>query len=111
MARTLPAVAWVSLAALAVTGAAVPVEAAGSVPSCMTVRAEARWVPYGYNHVVVLESRCDKDASCEVWTDVNPTKQHVDVRARTTEEVLTFRASPARVFEATAECRLAGANK
>ncbi len=88
------------------SGASEEAEVSGSMPACMVARAEVRWVPYGYNHVIVLESGCDRAASCEVWTDVNPDHQRVVVKPRTTEEVLTFRASPASTFRATVECRL-----
>lgn len=94
------------IGALAIAAAATASEARGSVPSCIGVRSEARWVPYGYNHVVVLDDRCPTDASCVVSTDVNPTPQTVAVKAGTSVEVLTFNASPASQFVAKVDCVL-----
>ena len=76
------------------------------VPACMRVRSEARNVGYGYNHVVVLQSGCTKDATCTISTDVNPAPTTVDVAKGTTQEVVTFAASPASVFNANVACRL-----
>src|SRR4051794_16203629 len=45
--------------------------APASLPACVGVATEARYVPYGYNHVVVLKNGCSKPATCNVSTDVN----------------------------------------
>jgi hypothetical protein len=79
----------------------------GSVlPACMSVATEARYVPYGYNHVVILRNGCTKAATCSVATDVNPQAVSVEVAASSRVEVLTFTASPARTFTARVSCRL-----
>jgi hypothetical protein len=80
--------------------------AQATVPTCMTVHAQARWVPYGYDHVVTLDNRCTADATCAVSTDVAPTPQTVAVKAGTSVEVLTFAASPASRFVAKVDCGL-----
>jgi hypothetical protein len=76
------------------------------VPACIAVRPESRYVPYGYNHVVVLTSGCGRDATCSVATDVKPMPIVVDVRAGATVEVLTFMSSPASSFVARVACVL-----
>jgi len=104
------------LAAALVATAAVPEASAeekpdagssGSVlPACISVATEARYVPYGYNHVVILKSGCSKAATCSVATNVNPQATSVEVASKATVEVLTFTASPAQTFTALVSCRL-----
>jgi len=79
---------------------------ASSLPACISVATEARYVPYGYNHIVLLKNGCSKAATCSVSTDVNPQAMSVDVAARTSVEVLTFTASPAQTFQARVTCKL-----
>lgn len=79
---------------------------AASLPACIAVRAEARYVPYGYNHVVILTSGCTKAATCLVSTDVNPQVVTTEVAAGQTVEVLTFSASPAQRFTPHVTCSL-----
>ena len=79
---------------------------AASLPACISVATEARYVPYGYNHVVLLRNGCSKAATCSVSTDVNPQAMSVDVAAGTSVEVLTFTASPAQTFHARVTCKL-----
>lgn len=76
--------------------------------ACIKVRTEARYVPYGYNHVVILESKCEGAATCLVATDLNPTQTSVDVPAGVTLEVTTFIASPASSFVAHVQCEPRG---
>jgi hypothetical protein len=79
----------------------------GSVlPACISVVAEARYVPYGYNHVVIVRSGCSKPATCSVATNVNPQATTVEVAAKATVEVLTFTASPAQSFTPIVSCKL-----
>lgn len=77
-----------------------------AVPECIEHRSEARYRALGYDHVVVLTSRCEHVARCTVTTDVNPQPARVNVRPGTTEEVVTWRSSPARAFTATLACEL-----
>jgi len=77
-----------------------------SLPACIGVRAEARYVPYGYNHVVILTNGCSKAATCRVSTDVSPQPVTAEVAAGTTVEVLTFAASPASSFTPRVSCTL-----
>jgi len=79
---------------------------ASSLPACIGVATEARYVPYGYNHIVRLVNGCSKAATCSVSTDVNPQATSVDVAAAATVDVLTFTASPAQTFHARVTCKL-----
>lgn len=83
----------------------------GGVPACIAVSTAARYVPYGYDHVVILASSCTQPATCSVSTDVNPTASVVEVRPRETIEVVTFRGSPASSFVARVSCELRKATK
>ena len=80
--------------------------AATALPACISVATEARYVPYGYNHVVLLKNGCSKAATCSVSTDVNPQATTVDVASAASVEVLTFTASPAQTFHARVTCKL-----
>ena len=75
-----------------------------SVLTCVRVRTESRYVPAGYNHVVILTNACKEVAECTVSTDVNPEPQRATVKPSETVEVLTFMASPASVFTAKVSC-------
>lgn len=80
--------------------------AAPALPACIAVTTEARYVPFGYNHIVVLRNGCSKPAMCTVATDVAPQPQTVEVPASSTVEVLTFMSSPAQTFVARVTCKL-----
>lgn len=100
-----------AVAALAMAGAPARAADAGApapapVPACVRVATESRWVPYGYNHVVILENGCSKAASCKVSTDVNPQAQTVEVDIAKTVEITTIMASPASQFVAKVSCTL-----
>ena len=71
---------------------------------CVKVSSEARYVAYGYDHVVTLENTCEKAMRCEVSTDVNPTPATVELATGETKSVLTYRGSPASEFKAKADC-------
>jgi hypothetical protein len=79
---------------------------ASPVPACMSVSTSSRYVPWGYNHIVILRNGCSKTARCMVSTDVNPAAQIVEVAAGATVEVTTFMGSPAYVFVARVRCTL-----
>ena len=79
---------------------------APAMPACIHHRAESRYVPYGYNHVVVIENGCSKPAACTVSTNVVPQPQNVEVPAGKTAEVLTFMASPSQSFVPSVRCQL-----
>lgn len=74
--------------------------------ACVRVRPEARYRNLGYDHIVHLDSGCDRDAFCDVSTDVNPAVQRVVAPARRSVEVVTFIGSPARVFSPKVSCEL-----
>jgi hypothetical protein len=98
----------VAVAAPATSASAQSDAGAGSaaLPACISVGTEARYVPYGYNHVVLLKNGCSKVATCSVATDINPQATSVEVASAASVEVLTFTASPARVFHARVTCKL-----
>jgi len=75
------------------------------LPKCVHVRTEARYVAYGYDHVVSIENGCDKAMSCVVRTDVNSDRAALDVPAGQARDVTTFRGSPAREFKADVTCK------
>lgn len=76
------------------------------VPACIQVRSEARSTGLGYNHVVTLANRCEKDASCTVSTDVNPVPTNVEVAKGTSQDVMTWMGSPASTFNARVACKM-----
>lgn len=73
-------------------------------PKCVVVRGEARYRGYGYDHEVEIENACDKAISCVVKTDVNPQPTTVQVAAKSSATVVTFRGSPAREFKPDVVC-------
>ena len=83
-----------------------PSDAGSPLPACIRVSSEARYRNYGYDHLVTIQNGCDRAASCEVSTDVNPDVIHVRVGAGEALEVVTFRGSPAYVFTARVRCKL-----
>jgi hypothetical protein len=107
--RALLASTVLTLAALASAPAnAEPVRDAPAGPAndCATVKSEARYIGYGYYHVVILKNGCSKPVTCEVWTDVDPTpRQTVTAKPGETAEVVTRRGSPAREFKADRSCK------
>lgn len=72
---------------------------------CVKVRTSARYVAYGYDHVVELENTCNKAMSCDVSTDANPTPATVELAIGETKSVLTYRGSPASEFTAKVDCK------
>lgn len=91
---------------LALTGTSGAAPDGGAGAACVRVSTDARYIPYGWSHVVVLASTCAKDATCSVSTDVNPEKQNVEVPKGATVEVVTFLSSPSKVFTANVRCAL-----
>jgi hypothetical protein len=79
---------------------------APALPACIAVTTEARYVPYGYNHIVILKNGCSKAALCSVATDVNPQPSSAEVPPGGTVEVQTFNASPSQTFVARVSCAL-----
>ena len=78
----------------------------GPLPACVQVTANARYVPYGYNHIVSVKNGCSKIATCAVRTDVNPQAISVEVAPGVTSEVVTFVASPSQTFTPHVTCTL-----
>ena len=100
--------AVVGAALLAASSAPAASPSGTLVPACVEVHTESRYVPYGYNHIVILTNGCVQTATCIVTTDVNPTPITATVQAGATTEVLTFMASPHPSFVATVACQLHG---
>jgi hypothetical protein len=73
-------------------------------PECVHVRTQARYIAYGYEHIVEIENACEKTMRCTVVTDVNPETKTVSVAAGQTRSITTFQGSPAREFKATVLC-------
>ncbi|AKU98619.1 hypothetical protein AKJ09_05283 [Labilithrix luteola] len=81
-------------------------DAGPPVPACVQVTSEARYVPFGYNHVVTLRNGCSRPASCTVSTDVNPKPGTTDVPSGQTVELVTYYVSPSQAFTASVNCAL-----
>jgi len=81
------------------TGAAEPASA-----GCVFARAEAPYRYYGYDHLVILTSRCEKPVRCRVSSDVRPEPVNVGVPPNAEVEVALWRGSPASVFKARVSC-------
>jgi hypothetical protein len=77
-----------------------------SLPACIRVQTQSRWIPYGYNHIVIIENGCSKAATCDVSTDVNPQSQSAEVAVGKSVEVTTFMGSAAADFVAKVTCTL-----
>ena len=95
-----------TILALAIAALALPplALAQNQVPSCVTVRHEARWGAGAYNHVVIVENGCERPVRCDVATDVNPHPTQVRVDPGGRSEVVTFLGSPAREFTPRVRC-------
>jgi hypothetical protein len=76
---------------------------------CVGVWSEARYVGFGYNHIVHVANGCNVPTSCTVTTNVNPEPQTVIIPAGSRTDVVTFVGSPASTFTAKVECVRAGA--
>ncbi len=75
-------------------------------PPCIDVKAQARQNGIAFDHVVTIANGCDRDASCQVTTDLNPELIAVEVPAGETRDVITFRSSPSHEFHARVRCEL-----
>lgn len=72
---------------------------------CAKAQASARYVGYGFTHVITLKNGCARAVECSVWTDIDP-EPRTTVRARPGEsaEVVTRRGSPSREVSAFKLC-------
>jgi hypothetical protein len=71
---------------------------------CAQVQASARYVGYGYTHVVTLKNTCNKAVECALWTDVDPERTTLQADAGQTAELVTRRGSPSREVTAYKSC-------
>lgn len=102
---------WWIVGALALACVSSPIQATSAPAAepnlgCIDYRAEARYSGVGYDHLVHISNQCDRAATCDVSTNVNPDKVRVVVASKASETVLTWRGSPAREFTAAVSCRL-----
>jgi hypothetical protein len=72
---------------------------------CAQAQASARYVGYGYTHVVTLKNGCTQAVECALWTNVDETPRST-VRAAAGEsvELVTRRGSPSRDVVAFKTC-------
>lgn len=77
----------------------------GPAKECVEVRTEAPYVPFGYNHIVVLKNTCKTAMRCQVKTDVNPQIQIVTLAVGEEKRVTTFVGSPAKTFIPSVSCK------
>ena len=95
----------VAMLAAAIVAGATPAQDQPPAPgACVQHVGEVRYSGYGYDHIVVLDNRCDYRARCQVSTNVNPQVQVVEVPRGETREVVTFRGSPSREFTPNVSC-------
>jgi hypothetical protein len=78
------------------------------LPACVHYSAQAVLTAVGYNHVVYIKNACTETAECEITTSANQVSIDVDVPAKKTRAVITYRNSPARIFDVRVKCRLVG---
>jgi len=104
LALSLPAAAIIGSLATADASAADAGAPRPALPACVQVQTDSRYVPYGYNHVVIIRNGCSKAVTCSVATDVNPETQRVEVAASSAVEVTTFMGSPSSTFVARVSC-------
>ncbi len=81
-------------------------EPSAAVPPCITWMPIVRYRAYGYDHIVRLESKCDKPSSCSVTTNANATPVSGTLPAGGRIELQTFTGSPARSFIPSVLCTL-----
>ncbi len=71
---------------------------------CVSVRDEAIYGAYGYDHHVHLHNGCDKTMKCKVTGSANPTGVEETLVAGEKRDVVLFRGSPAREVGASVKC-------
>ena len=80
------------------------VSAQAATPSCVRLEAMPRWGAGAYDHWLRVTNGCERRVRCEVSTDVNPEPVRVELAPEASQELLTFRGSPARTFTPRAVC-------
>jgi hypothetical protein len=106
MARPQSTVALITILLGSASVAPSSTASAPAVPACVQSQAQSRYLGFAYDHIVLINNRCDKAASCSVTTSSNPEPIHATVDANQAREVLTFRANPARTFTYELRCTL-----
>jgi hypothetical protein len=77
----------------------------GDANPCVDTQTRVVYRNYGYDHWVILRSRCERHVTCVVTTDVQDEPMQAKLEPGETESLLTWRGSPARQFTAKSECR------
>jgi len=83
-------------------------EAPAPKGACVSVRTEAVYRAYGYDHLVHLDNQCKKPMHCVVTTSAAPDPIEVDLEVDETRTLTTFRGSPAREHTANVNCEERG---
>jgi hypothetical protein len=81
-----------------------PPPAKADVSKCVSVRTEAIYGAYGYDHHVHVHNGCDKAVRCEVTTNSNPEATTVILGKGESQDVVMFRGSPASELSANTKC-------
>jgi hypothetical protein len=75
--------------------------------TCVRYSTYVAYRNYGYDHHVVLNNVCKAQARCTVSTNAAPNPVRVTVAPRSRVDLLIFRGSPARSFDANVHCEVA----
>jgi hypothetical protein len=71
---------------------------------CVSVREEAIYGAYGYDHHVHLHNGCDKPMKCKITSSANPAGVEQALIADEKRDVMLFRGSPASEVSASVQC-------
>ena len=74
------------------------------IAGCVRYYGQARYRMPGYDHVVHVESRCEKPVRCNVSTNVDPHKIVIALQPKEAKAVTTRVSSPSRKFTPTVTC-------
>lgn len=103
--RTSFAMAVVLLGALAVQAQDAERAKPAATDKCVSVREEAIYGAYGYDHHVYLHNGCDKKTmKCKVTGSANPAGVEETLVSDEKRDVVLFRGSPAREVGASVKC-------
>jgi hypothetical protein len=72
--------------------------------ACVKVRAYARYAGLGYQHVATTDNECTRPVHCQLWTDVDPEPQQIELPPRSSADTVFRIGSPAREFRLDYRC-------
>ena len=72
--------------------------------ACVKVRAYARYAGLGYQHVATTDNECTRPVRCQLWTDVDPEPQEIELPPRSSADTVFRIGSPAREFRLDYRC-------